>query len=476
MSETAWGGRFEENLNETALRFSASVDVDKRLAPQDIRGSIAHITMLAKQGVVPQADADKIIAGLERIRGEIESGNMSWDAAKEDVHMNIEATLTEREPAGGKLHTGRSRNDQVATDMRLWTREACDHTASLIDDMVAVLVLRAETAIDVLMPGYTHLQRAQPVRLSHHLLAWCEMLLRDRGRLLDARKRMNESPLGAGALAGTTFPLDRAHTAEALGFDRPTQNSLDTVADRDFLVEALACLANCAVHLSRISEELVLWSSQEFGFMQMSDAFTTGSSMMPQKKNPDMAELVRGKSGRVVGDLVSLLVMLKGLPLAYNRDMQEDKTPVFDAFDTVNDSLLVLTGALASARFFKETMYKALGEGFLDATELADWLAERGVPFRDAHHISGRLVALGVATSRTLAEIPMAELKKESEVFDDSVYRALDPEVAVERRDLVGGPAKKQVRFQTERLKTMLGERGMDFTAISSRYQVRGEV
>lgn len=446
MKNTSWGGRFDTAPDALAARFSASVDVDSRLAFEDIRGSIAHARMLAKQGVITADDATKIERGLEQIRGEIERGEFVWDAALEDVHMNIEARLTKLVgDAGARLHTGRSRNDQVATDMRLWVRGACDDTSARIDGLMKVLVDRAEESIDVLLPGYTHLQRAQPVRLAHHLLAWFEMLLRDRGRLRDARARLNESPLGSGALATTTFPLDRFATASELGFDRPAANSLDATADRDFLVEVLAALANCSVHLSRISEELVLWSTQEFGFVQMSDAFTTGSSMMPQKKNPDMAELVRGKTGRVVGDLVSMIVLLKGLPLAYNRDLQEDKRPVFDAFDTVNDCVDVLAGALASARFGAEKMRLALREGFVEATEIADYLAARGVPFREAHHVSGRLVRRALDAKKTLAELTLAEMREEHPSFENDIFAALDPEVIVERRNVFGGPAKNRV-------------------------------
>jgi len=328
-----------------------------------------------------------------------------------------------------------------------------------IDRFMAVLSERAKGHVDDLMPGYTHLQRAQPVRLAHHLLAWSETLDRDRGRLEDAARRMNECPLGSGALAATTFPLDRFMTAQALGFDRPTRNSLDATADRDFLVETLAALANCAVHLSRISEELVLWSTQEFGFMQMSDAFTTGSSMMPQKKNPDMAELVRGKTGRVVGDLVTMLVLLKGLPLAYNRDLQEDKPPVFDAFDTVDNSLDILAAAIAAARFHGDAMRKALREGFLDATEIADYLAAKGVPFREAHHVSGKLVALGVRTGRVLSELTLDELRAEHPGFDQDVFSALEPETIVERRNVFGGPARAQVLLQIADLDARLATR-----------------
>jgi argininosuccinate lyase len=460
MSDKAWGGRFEQEPAELAARFSASVEVDKRLAPQDVRGSLAHVQMLAARGILSAEDAAQISAGLAQIAQQIERGELVWDAAREDVHMNIEGVLTERiGEAGGRLHTARSRNDQVATDMRLWTREACRGTMLRLDRLMQVLAGRARAQIDDLMPGYTHLQRAQPVRLSHHLLAWTEMLERDRGRLEDAARRMNECPLGSGALAATTFPIDRAATAHALGFDRPTRNSLDATADRDFLVETLAALANCAVHLSRISEELVLWSTQEFGFLQMSDAFTTGSSMMPQKKNPDMAELVRGKTGRVVGDLVAMLVLLKGLPLAYNRDLQEDKPPVFDAFDTVDSSLEILAAALAGASFNTQNMRRALREGFLDATEVADFLAGKGVPFREAHHVAGKLVALAMRGGRVLAELSLDEFRAEHPSFDEQVFAALDPETIVERRNVLGGPARPQVLAQLAALEERLAAR-----------------
>jgi argininosuccinate lyase len=446
MSDKAWGGRFQKELDAIAARFSASVDVDGRLWPQDIGGSIAHVRMLADQNILSAKDADQIVAALGTIRASIERGDFDWDETKEDVHMNIEAALIDAiGEAGGRLHTGRSRNDQVATDMRLWTRQACGSIIADLDAFLEILVDKADGHVDFLMPGYTHLQRAQPVRLAHHLLAWAEMLDRDRGRLVDAAKRMNESPLGSAALAGTTFPVDREATAKALGFDGPMRNSLDAVSSRDFLLESVSALAICSVHLSRIAEELVLWSSQEFAFMQMSDAFTTGSSIMPQKKNPDMPELVRGKTGRVVGSLVNLLVMLKGLPLAYNRDLQEDKAPVFDAFDTVHDCLAVLSGAIGSATFDKERMKSALQAGFLDATEVADWLAQRGVPFREAHHLTGKLVHQAVQEGKTLAELPLETYQAAHEEFDDSVFLALNMEAAVERRDVVGGPARGRV-------------------------------
>ncbi|MBT8453200.1 MAG: argininosuccinate lyase [Deltaproteobacteria bacterium] len=460
MSDKAWGGRFEKELDAIAASFSASVDVDGRLWPQDIDGSMAHVRMLAQQKILSPKDADKIVAGLEAIRASIERGEFDWDESKEDVHMNIEAALTSAiGDAGGRLHTGRSRNDQVATDMRLWTRQACTSTVADIDALLEVLVDKADGHLDFLMPGYTHLQRAQPIRLAHHFMAWAEMLDRDRGRLLDASMRMNESPLGSAALAGTTFPINRDATAEALGFDRPMRNSLDAVSSRDFLLEAVGALAICSIHLSRIAEELVLWSSQEFAFMQMSDAFTTGSSIMPQKKNPDMPELVRGKTGRVVGSLVNLLVMLKGLPLTYNRDLQEDKAPVFDAFDTVHDCLAVLSGAIGSATFDKDRMAASLQAGFLDATEVADWLALRGVPFRDAHHIAGKLVRRAVQEGKTLSQLPLEAYQEEHEAFDNTIFYALDMQTAVERRDVVGGPARGRVAAAIAELRGRLQAR-----------------
>jgi argininosuccinate lyase len=474
MSGKAWGGRFDQELDALAARFSASVSFDQRLGRADVRGSIAHAKMLASQGILSHEDCAKIVDGLERIAGEIERGEMRWDPAREDVHMNVEALLTERiGEAGGRLHTGRSRNDQVATDMRLWTREAIDATAARIDRLLAVIAARSPGLMDHLMPGYTHLQRAQPVRLSHHVLAWAAMLERDRGRLLDARARLNECPLGSAALAGTTFPLDREATADALDFAGPTRNSLDAVGDRDFLLETVSALSITAIHLSRIAEELVLWSTQEFGFVEMSDAFTTGSSIMPQKKNPDMAELVRGKTGRVVGHLVSLSMLMKALPLAYNRDMQEDKPPVFDSFDTVDDCLDVLAGCIASARFDAQRMRAALAHGFVDATEVADFLAARGVPFREAHHVTGRLVRLCIERRKTLPELTLEELRSEHERFDEDLYRALDPEVAIERRALVGGPARARVAEETAALVRRLEARGVDVVEVAASAGVR---
>ncbi|MGF1466571.1 MAG: argininosuccinate lyase [Sandaracinaceae bacterium] len=462
MSDKAWGGRFEAALDELAQRFSASVDVDRRLALHDLRGSVAHVRMLAAQGILSAGDGERILEGLDALRGRVEAGDMVWDPALEDVHMNLERALTDLiGEVGGRLHTARSRNDQVATDMRLWTKDAIAGTTARLDRLLGVLADRAADTVDHLMPGYTHLQRAQPTRLAHHLLAWAAMLERDRGRLADARARMDESPLGAAALAGTTFPIDREATARELGFQRPSPNSLDAVGDRDFLLETVSALSILAVHLSRVAEELVLWSSQEFAFVEMSDAFTTGSSIMPQKKNPDMAELVRGKTGRVVGHLVNLLMLLKALPLAYNRDLQEDKAPTFDAFDTVDDCLDVLAGCLGAARFDRDRMRAALARGFVDATEVADNLAAKGVPFREAHHVTGRLVRRALDRGVTLAELPLAALREEHEAFGEDLAAALDPEAAVERRDLPGGPARRRVEAAIADLRERLAARGV---------------
>ena len=447
MSDKAWGGRFEEELDAIAARFSASVDVDGRLWPQDIDGSIAHVRMLADRDVLSKADAELIESGLQEIRASIEAGEFDWDAAKEDVHMNIEAALTEAVgEAGGRLHTGRSRNDQVATDMRLWTRQACETIVDDIDVLLEVLADKADAHLDFLMPGYTHLQRAQPVRLAHHLLAWAEMLERDRGRVVDAARRMNESPLGAAALAGTTFPIDRESTAASLGFDRPMRNSLDAVSSRDFLLEAVSALAICSVHLSRIAEELVLWSSQEFAFMQMSDAFTTGSSIMPQKKNPDVPELIRGKTGRIFGHLMALLTLMKGQPLAYNKDNQEDKEPLFDTVDNLRGSLKVFADMIGALTCNRERMRAAALQGFATATDLADYLVRKGIPFRDAHEIVGKAVALGVRGGRDLAELTLDELRRFSPAIGEDVFAVLTLEGSVAARDHIGGTAPKQVR------------------------------
>lgn len=458
MTNRSWGGRFEASSADAMLRLSASVDVDRALADDDITGSIAHAKALFRASVLSEAEVEALVRGLETIREEVRSGTMRWDPKLEDVHMNIEARLIELVgPVGGKLHTGRSRNDQVATDLRLFARRSARQIADKIDDLCRVLVVRAEEHVGTLMPGYTHLQRAQPVRLAHHLLAWVEMLSRDKGRLDDAFRRMNELPLGAGAIAGTTFPLDREATARDLDFHGPARNSMDATASRDFLMELVSGLAITAVHLSRIGEEIVLWSSQEFGFIELSDAFATGSSMMPQKKNPDVAELVRGKSARVIGALTSLLVLEKGLPLGYNRDLQEDKIPLFDAVETVAISLDALTGALETASFKVERMRAALDAGYVTATELADWLVTKAIPFREAHEITGKLVREAILRGVDLSSLPLEVMKGASESIDEAVYTVLDPKVAVERRVVLGGPSEARVRAEIAAWRERLG-------------------
>jgi argininosuccinate lyase len=453
-----WGGRFKGTLSDAMLRLSASVDVDKALAEDDIAGSLAHARALERAGVLTKDELAKMTQGLEEVLDDVRKGTMKWDPALEDVHMNIEARLTAIVgPLGGKLHTGRSRNDQVATDLRLWARRAAAEIGEAVDALSGVIVDRAEEHVTTLVPGYTHLQRAQPVRLAHHLLAWFEMLRRDRGRLDDARRRMNEMPLGAGAIAGTTFDVDRHALAKDLAFDRPMANSIDATASRDFLIELASALAITGVHLSRIGEELVIWSSQEFGFVELSDAFATGSSMMPQKKNPDAAELVRGKSARVIGDLVSLLTLEKGLPFAYNRDLQEDKAPIFDAVATVAISLEAIAGALSTATFRVDRMRAALGEGHVTATEVADFLAARGVPFREAHEITGRLVREAMARGVAIAEVPVGVMKGFHPALDEKVLEVLDPEVAIERRAGFGAPSAAQVRRAIAAAREALG-------------------
>ncbi len=443
----ARGGRLPDGLDAAMEELNTSVNVDSALWREDIRGSIAHARGLARAGVLSESEVERIVGGLEAVAGEIERGELVWRRDREDVHMNVEARLVELiGPVGGKLHTGRSRNDQVATDLRLYCRRRGEETAAAVTALGEVLVDRAERDIDLLMPAYTHLQRAQPSRVSHHLMAWQEQLLRDRGRLRDALLRSNESPLGSGAVAGTGFPLDREGVAHELGFDRAMRNSIDATASRDFLVEIAAALAMLGVHLSRIGEEIVLWSSQEFGFMTLSDAFTTSSSMMPQKKNPDVAELVRGRAARTIGSLTSLLVLEKGLAFGYGRDLQEDKRPIIDAFDCVMPCLTALAGALATASFDAKRLRAALDRGHLCATDLADFLATAGVPFREAHHVVGGLVRAAEARGVELSELPRSVLGEAHAALDsDDVVRVLDPALAVERRRVVGGPARERV-------------------------------
>ncbi len=443
----ARGGRLPASIDQAMQDLNTSVHVDSALWREDIAGSKAHARGLARAGIIDQADADAIVAGLDQIAGEIERGEFRWDPVKEDVHMNIESRLIALTGASGaKLHTGRSRNDQIATDLRLYTRRRTEEALGALKGLADVLLDRAEDQIDVLMPTYTHLQRAQPSRLSHHLMAWQEMLFRDRGRLLDALERLNESPLGAGAVAGSGFPLDRAGVAKELGFERPMRNSIDATASRDFLMEVAAALAILGVHLSRISEEIVIWSTVEFGFMSLSDAFSTSSSMMPQKKNPDVAELVRGKAAKLMGSVTTLLVLEKSLAFGYGRELQEDKRPIFDAFDDAIVSLRALTGALATCTFREKRLRQALEAGHVCATDLADFLVLQKVPFREAHHIVGGLVRAAEERDIQLGELPKDVLvAAHPALASDEVKSALDPEAAVERRKLVGGPAKARV-------------------------------
>ncbi|HWP34056.1 MAG TPA: argininosuccinate lyase [Thermodesulfobacteriota bacterium] len=448
-----WGGRFREATDPRVEAFTASVRFDRRLAPYDIAGSIAHARMLARVGLLTVEEAGAIVEGLERIRAEIDAGSFPWRPELEDVHMNIEARLVELVgPVGGKLHTGRSRNDQVALDLALYLRDAIDRLDEGAAALQRALGELAARHLDVVMPGYTHLQRAQPVLLAHHLLAYHEMLARDRQRLAAARTRINVLPLGAGALAGTPLPIDRHEVARLLGFDRVAENSLDAVADRDGALELLAALAILQVHLSRLAEELVLWSSAEFGFVELPDAFATGSSLMPQKKNPDVAELVRGKTGRVVGALVALLTTLKGLPLAYNRDLQEDKEPLFDAVDTVLACLGVLPPLLRGLKVRAEAMRAAAGRGFLTATDAADYLVLKGVPFRRAHEIVGGLVAEAVRRGVELHELPLETFRAAAPEFGPDIYDALAVERAVASRRSYGGTAPDRVRARLREL------------------------
>jgi argininosuccinate lyase len=441
-------GRFGDGVADIMERINASIDVDARLYAVDIEGSTAHCRMLVAQDIISAEDGAAIEGGLNRIRGEIESGEFAFSTRLEDIHMNIEARLVELIGApAGRLHTARSRNDQVATDFRMWVRGALDALDADAQALQGALIAKAESHAETIMPGYTHLQSAQPVTLGHHLLAYVEMLGRDRGRFGDARARGNECPLGAGALAGTSFPIDREATAAALGFDRPTANSLDSVSDRDFALEAMAAFAICAVHLSRLAEELVIWSSVEFGYVRLSDAFTTGSSIMPQKRNPDAAELVRGKSGRIIGDLTALLVTLKGLALSYAKDMQEDKEPVFDAVDSLALCLKASTGMIADMAVEAETMAARAGAGYSTATDLADWLVrELGMPFREAHGAVGRIVSLAEAEGLELDGLSLDALQSVEPGITDGVFAVLGAERSVASRTSIGGTAPARVR------------------------------
>lgn len=451
-SEKPWGGRFSEPTDAFVERFTASVGFDQRLYHHDITGSIAHATMLAKVGVLTDDERDQIIEGLQAVKADIESGTFQWSVSLEDVHMNVEKALTDRIGiTGKKLHTGRSRNDQVATDIRLYLRDEIDVIREELVRLRTGLLDLAEREADTIMPGFTHLQTAQPVTFGHHLLAWYEMLARDTERLLDCRKRVNIMPLGAAALAGTTYPIDRAYTAELLGFDRPTENSLDSVSDRDFAIEFGSFAALLMTHLSRFSEELVLWTSAQFDFIDLPDRFCTGSSIMPQKKNPDVPELVRGKTGRVNGHLISLLTLMKGQPLAYNKDNQEDKEPLFDMVDTVKGCLKAYADMVPAIEAKAENMRIAAKRGFSTATDLADYLVKKGVAFRDAHEIVGKAVAFGVAEERDLSDMTLDELARFSDVIGEDVFDVLTLEGSVQARDHLGGTAPTQVRAAVAR-------------------------
>ncbi|WP_449240468.1 argininosuccinate lyase [Desulfoscipio gibsoniae] len=456
-----WSGRFQKETDRLVDDFHSSISFDSRLYKYDITGSIAHAKMLARVGIISHGDADAIVGGLSDILADIEAGRVAFSVAAEDIHMNVEQLLIESiGDVGKKLHTARSRNDQVALDVRMYLRDELDTVRRLLAELVAVLLDMAEKHLDTVMPGYTHLQRAQPVTLAHHLLAYCQMFGRDMDRLADCRRRVNVLPLGAGALAGTTFPLDREYVARELGFDAVTENSLDAVSDRDFAVEFAAAASLIMVHLSRFCEEIILWSSAEFGFIELDDAYSTGSSMMPQKKNPDVAELIRGKSGRVFGDLTALLTMLKGLPLAYNKDMQEDKEALFDTVDTVRKCLLIFRPLMATMRVKEEYMSRAARGGFTNATDLADYLVQRDVPFREAHAIVGRAVAYCLEHKKSLDELSLEELRGFSPSINGDVYAAIDVAHCVAARSVMGGPApgavRKAIRAARERLQVVV--------------------
>jgi len=462
MSNRMWGGRFSQAPDAIMEEINASIDFDKALATQDIAGSKAHARMLADQGIISEEDAAKIIAGLDTIASEIAAGNFAFSRALEDIHMNIEARLADLiGEAAGRLHTARSRNDQVATDLRLWVREAIDEIDGQLHALLSALAAKAEAHHDAVMPGFTHLQSAQPVTFGHHMLAYVEMFARDRGRFVDARRRLNESPLGAAALAGTAFAIDRNKTAAALGFDRPAANSLDAVSDRDFALEALAAASLCAMHLSRLAEEIVIWSSAQFRFVALSDRFTTGSSIMPQKRNPDAAELVRAKAGRIIGALNALLIVMKGLPLAYCKDMQEDKEQIFDALPALSLCLAAMTGMVADMQPDRERLKAAAGAGYATATDLADWLVRKaGVAFREAHQIAGKIVAAAEQKGLALEALPLEDMQAVHPAITADIFDVLSVEASVASRTSFGGAAPENVRAQARQwLEALAGKK-----------------
>jgi argininosuccinate lyase len=457
MTEKLWGGRFSQPTDKFVEEFTASIQFDQRLYRYDIQGSIAHCRMLAKQGIITGDEADAIVTGLREILAEIERGEFEFSIAREDIHMNVEARLIEKiGPVGGKLHTARSRNDQVALDVRLYLRDEVDAIGKSLTALCQALLGQAEGNLEVIMPGYTHLQTAQPILFAHHLLAYVEMFGRDAGRLADLRARLNVLPLGAGALAGTTFPIDREWVAGQLGFSGVTRNSLDAVSDRDFAIEFCSFAALLMMHLSRLAEELVLWSSADFAFIELSDAFCTGSSIMPQKKNPDVPELVRGKTGRVYGNLISLLTLMKALPLAYNKDMQEDKEPLFDTIDTVRGSLKVFAEMIARMAVNPARMRAAAARGFATATDVADYLVRKGLPFRQAHEVVGKTVRYCVETGRDIPELTLEEFRQFSKKIDDDIFAAVTLEASVNARQATGGTARIAVAGEIARARAAL--------------------
>lgn len=454
-----WKGRFKKELAKETNDFNSSISFDSRMFEEDIKGSIAHATMLGATGIIDKSESEKIVAGLSEILADIKSGKLDIDMSVEDIHTFVEGELTARLGQTGKrLHTARSRNDQVALDIRLTLRKEIDEISGKIKDLVSVLCNKAEENKETIMPGYTHLQRAQPITFGHHLMAYTQMLLRDLDRLADVKKRMNVLPLGSGALAGTTYPLDRNMVADLLGFDSVSLNSLDGVSDRDFCIELASALSLVMVHLSRFSEEIIMWCSWEFKFVELDDAFSTGSSIMPQKKNPDIAELVRGKSGRVFGDLTTLLTVMKGIALAYNKDMQEDKEAIFDAVDTVKMCLNAFTPMIDTMTVLKENMRHAAAKGFINATDCADYLVGKGLPFRDAYKATGELVALCIDKNLTLETLPLDEYKKICDLFDDGVYQAINLEKCVADRLVVGGPSIQSVENQIKYARNIIGK------------------
>ena len=452
-----WAGRFQKETDTLVNDFNASINFDARLYRQDITGSIAHATMLGEQGIISQEDAQAIINGLKAILSDIEGGGVEFSLENEDIHMNIETILTQRiGEAGKRLHTGRSRNDQVAVDFRLYLKEEIGKIIGLLLDLEEVLISKAEGNLDAVMPGYTHLQRAQPTTFAHYMMAYANMIRRDITRFEDCLERMDECPLGAGALATSSYPIDRQRTAALLGFQKPTENSLDSVSDRDYAIEFLSACSVCMMHLSRFSEEIILWCSWEFKFVDLDDAYSTGSSIMPQKKNPDVAELVRGKTGRIYGDLITLLTVMKGLPLAYNKDMQEDKEPVFDAVDTIEMCIPVFGAMLNTLTVRPKNMAKAAAGGFINATDCADYLTKKGMPFRDAYKCTGTMVAACIREGKTLEELTLDEFKQYSDLFEDDVYTAIDLTTCCEGRTSYGGPTKASVLRQVSDVKGKL--------------------